>query len=452
MIRELHRDGKPTLFMKLDIAKAFDTVRWDYLQEVLEQFGFGHRWESWVTTLLATSASSILLNGARGKWFKHRTGLRQGDPLSPMLFILAMEPLQLMLQRATDQGLLTPINNRRAKLRISLFADDAAIFLNPTTEEVQAVRNILCSFGTVSGLITNMEKSAVYPVRCEELDLQHILEPFPCPVKTFPCTYLGLPLHVRQIRRVDVQPLIDKVGRRLAAWKGRLMNKVGRLRLVNVVLTSIPTYYLIVFKLQKWAIKKIDKLRRSFLWKGSTDANGGHCLVKWSKVMRPKNFGGLSVLDLDLFSRALRLRWLWHEWVSPEKPWVGTTPPVDAVDKQLFRASTVVTIGDGKRASFWQSSWLHGQAPMDLFPGLFKLAWRKNKTVKEEVHNQNWIRGLWRMETVTEMADFIKLWDAVQEVQLCDQPDQITWKWTTHVEYTAKSAYNAQFMGSYSHF
>ena len=171
MIRELHRDGKPTLFMKLDIAKAFDTVRWDYLQEVLEQFGFGHRWKPWVTTLLATSASSILLNEARGKWFKHRTGLRQADPLSPMLFILAMEPLQLMLQRATDQGLLSPINNRRAKLRISLFADDAAIFLNPTTEEVQAVRNILCSFGTVSGLITNMEKSAVYPVRCEELDL-----------------------------------------------------------------------------------------------------------------------------------------------------------------------------------------------------------------------------------------------------------------------------------------
>ena len=113
---------------------------------------------------------------------------------------------------------------------------------------------------------------------------------------------------MRQIRRIDVQPLIDKVGRRLTAWKGRLMNKAGRLRLVNVVLTSIPTYYLTVFKLQKWAIKKIDKLRRSFLWKGSTDANGGHCLVKWSKVMRPKNFGGLGVLDLDLFSRALRLR------------------------------------------------------------------------------------------------------------------------------------------------
>ena len=94
-----------------------------------------------------------------------------------MLFILAMEPLQLMLQKATDQGLLTPIKNRRAKLRISLFTDDAEIFLNPTNEEVQAVKNILCAFGNISGLITNTEKCVVYPVRCEELDLQHTMLP-----------------------------------------------------------------------------------------------------------------------------------------------------------------------------------------------------------------------------------------------------------------------------------
>ena len=105
-----------------------------------------------MTILLATSTSSILLNGTRGKWFKHRTGLRQGDPLSPMMFILAMEPLQFMLNKATEQGLLTPICNRKAKLRISLFADDAAIFINPVSDEVQVVRNILDAFASVSGL------------------------------------------------------------------------------------------------------------------------------------------------------------------------------------------------------------------------------------------------------------------------------------------------------------
>jgi hypothetical protein len=89
--------------------------------------------------------------------------------------------------------------------------------------------------------------------------------------------------------------------------------------------------------------------------------------------MRPKQFGGLGILDLDLFSRALRSRWLWFQWTSPDRPWVGIEPPVNAVDKQLFRVSTIVTVGDGTKASFWQSSWMNEQAPMDVFPDLFRV-------------------------------------------------------------------------------
>jgi len=102
---------------------------------------------------------------------------------------------------------------------------------------------------------------------------------------------------------------------------------------------------------------------------------------------------------------------------------------------QLFRASTVVTLGNGNKASFWQSAWLHGQAPMDIFPDLFKLAWRKNRSVREELQHQSWTRGLWRMESVEEMASFIRLWDLVQSVQLTNEPDAIKWKWTAHGEY-----------------
>ena len=180
--------------------------------------------------------------------------------------------------------------------------------------------------------------------------------------------------------------------------------------------------------------------------------NGGHCLVQWTRCQRPKKFGGLGILDLDLFSRALRLRWLWFQWTEPERPWVGTDPLVNAVDRQLFRASTVVTLGDGATASFWQSAWLDGLAPMDIYPNLFKLAWRKNRTVKEELVNHNWTRGLWRMQSVQEMACFVNLWDAVQAIQLTDQPDSIRWKWTAHGDYSAKSAYNIQFAGSHGQF
>lgn len=128
LIKELYRAKKPTLFLKLDIAKAFDTVRWDFLLEVLQQLGFGVKWREWVSALLATANSSVLLNGTRGKGFKHRKGLRQGDPLSPMLFILAFDPLQRLLQLATEEGVIQPIQHHAAKLRISMYADAAALY------------------------------------------------------------------------------------------------------------------------------------------------------------------------------------------------------------------------------------------------------------------------------------------------------------------------------------
>jgi hypothetical protein len=87
------------------------------------------------------------------------------------------------------------------------------------------------------------------------------------------------------------------------------------------------------------------------------------------------------------------------------------------------------------------------QWTMDSYPELFKWAWRKNKSVKEELQNQNWTRGLWRMQTVEEMASFVELWDLVQGVQLTEDQDQITWRWTYDGNYTAKSTYNAQFHG-----
>jgi hypothetical protein len=174
----------------------------------------------------------------------------------------------------------------------------------------------------------------------------------------------------------------------------RSVSSSGRLRLLNSVLSSIPLHFLTVFALKKWAIKKIDKIRRSFLWKGATEVNGDHCLVRWTKASRPKKFGGLRILDLDLLSRALRLRWLWLEWADPDRPWVGSAVPCNATNRQLFPASTIVSIGDGQKASFWHSSWLQGRAPMDIASGLFKLAWRKNRKVREEEHqNHSWTRG-----------------------------------------------------------
>jgi len=151
-----------------------------------------------------------------------------------------------------------------------------------------------------------------------------------------------------------------------------------------------------------------------------------------------KGDGRARVLDLSCFGRALRLRWLWYAWTEPDRPWVVT--------------STIVQLGDGNKASFWKCSWLNGRAPRDIAPGLFKLAWRKNRTVREDIINQQWTRGLWRMDSVELMSQFVVLWDAVQQVQLTDRPDEIVWRWTANGAYTSKSAYLAQLKGTFCTF
>jgi hypothetical protein len=351
-----------------------------------------------------------------------------------------------MFEIATSEGLLSPLNNRAAKLRVTMYADDAAVFLKPIKEDVSLTAHILESFGHASGLVTNRGKCAAYPINCDGLQLEEILADFTCPILSFPCQYLGLPLHVRCLRRVDVQPLLDKMANRLPTWKGKFLNRAGRLKLVNSVLSSMPTYFLSVFAPNKWALKRMDRIRRGFFWKGTEEASGGHCLVRWNKVKRPKKFGGLSVLDLELFSRALRLRWLWFQWVDPDRPWAGSEVPCNEVDRQLFRLSTRVTVGDGHCANFWESAWIDGKAPRDLAPNLYKLAWRKNNTVEDDLKDMNWTRVLWHMSTVDQMSEFVLLWGLVQEVQLVpDQPDTISWHWTTNGQYSSKSAYATQF-------
>jgi hypothetical protein len=171
-----------------------------------------------------------------------------------------MEPLNRLLELATIEGLLSPINNKMAKLRMSMYADDTAVFVNPVREEIQVVAQILTIFGNASGLITSMGKCVVYPIRCVGINLDEVMEGFQCPIKSFPCNYLGLPLHFRQLHRVEIQPLIDKISNRLPAWRGRFLNKAGRLRLLNSVLSSMPTYFLTVFPPKNGHLSELTKL------------------------------------------------------------------------------------------------------------------------------------------------------------------------------------------------
>jgi hypothetical protein len=143
LVKEFHRKKTSALFIKLDIAKAFDSVSWAYLLEVLEALGFGTRWRDWISLILSSTSSRVFLNGIPGKPIKHERDLRQGDPISPMVFILTMDPPQRILELATDQGIMNPISTRARRIKVSLYVDDSTIFVVPSRSDIKALIGIL---------------------------------------------------------------------------------------------------------------------------------------------------------------------------------------------------------------------------------------------------------------------------------------------------------------------
>jgi hypothetical protein len=160
-------------------------VSWVFLLEVLTHLGFGAAWCNLVSNLLTTSTTRVLLNGEPGEEIKHQRGLRQGDPLSPMLFIIVMDVLNSLFVRASDLGLLQPLSNRTAGQRLSLYADDVALFIKPLEEELHITKAILDIFGEASGLKTNLGKSCIIPIQCRDDTLAEVSNTLPCTVQNF---------------------------------------------------------------------------------------------------------------------------------------------------------------------------------------------------------------------------------------------------------------------------
>ena len=261
------------VIVKLDIEKVYDHVNWEALLDLLKIMGFGVRWCRWcrwICTCISTAQFSVLFNGSPADFFGSLRRLRQGDPLSPMLFLVMMEVFSKMMKRVEGAGLFRGF---RADGRwgggvcIShlLFADDMILFCDTDEEQILHVRMLLLCFQAVTGLKVNVLKSEMVPIG-EVPNVYVLAEILGCRIGCLPMTYFGMPLGASHKSPTVWNPILEKIECKLAGWKKMYLSKGGRLTLLKSTLSSLPTYYLSLFTIPMLVANKIERLQRDFLW------------------------------------------------------------------------------------------------------------------------------------------------------------------------------------------
>ncbi|CAL8991787.1 unnamed protein product [Prunus brigantina] len=333
---------------------------------------------------VSTCEISICINGELIDPFSPSSGIRQGDPLSPYLFVLCIEKLSHIIVDAVKRRLWKPIKTSRNGPNVShlFFADDLVLFAEATPCQARVMKDCLDLFCSASGQTVNFAKSAIFcsPNTCKMV-AKEIGAICGSPITEDLGKYLGLPLLHSRVTKGTYNGLLDKVQNRLAAWKRKCLSLAGRATLIQAVTSSIPVYTMQTVKLPGSICEDLDRINRDFFWSGSGKKQKVH-LCQWDLVCRPKCRGGIGLKKTADMNRALlaKIGWRMHTrdqglWAQIyEKKYLKGCSILDThgVSKQdcsatwrsvlygveLLKKGMVWRVGNGEHVKFWKDNWV----------------------------------------------------------------------------------------------
>jgi hypothetical protein len=304
---------------KLDFHKAYDILEWNFILAVLRNLGFDQRFITLIYQCISTVSFTLLLNGSRSVKITPERGIRQGDPLSPYLFILCNKVLARMLNREVDRGTVKGVKLVVGAPSISklLYFDDVLLFCGAKIAEVEVLMNYVDKFCSWSSQSLSKDKSGIFVSKGVHVQftrqVKHMwgIKQLASNVK-----YLGVPLFLSHNKTRDFSFVKEKLESQINGWKCKSLKSLswsGRATLIKYVALATPIYNMSTFKLPKGLNDSIDSLVQKFWWNPRNDGIKFATPKAWVDLCKPLSEGGLSFQAFESFNEVMIAKLAW--WV-----------------------------------------------------------------------------------------------------------------------------------------
>lgn len=447
--------------MKVDVSKAYDRLEWTYIEWMLHKFGFPQKWIERVMQCIRSVSYCFIRDGKIFGDVVPQRGVRQGDPISPYVYIICAEGLSGLIRHYEDAGLLYGCKIARGAPRIShlLFADDCYFFFQASIREANLMKTILQKYENVSGQVVNYNKSdVVFSPNTRQEERVAVCDILGVRQVDQPGKYLGMPMCVGKSKVEVFGFLHDRLKQKLQVWYNKELSKIGKLTMLTSSAQTVSIFWMSLFLIPATLCDEMERTMNAFLW-GRAPTGKGVKWILWKKLCMPKSCEGLGVRDLKNFNLSMLAKQGWR-LLNESNPLVSAILKAKYYPKSNFleaevgnnpsyvwrsimaamdvvKAGTRRKIGNGEATKVWDDSWLPDKENgfvTTVMPDQLQGITVASFMIPEERR--------WDMEVVNDICNSrdVELIKRIP-IPLMDRRDSWYWMLEDNGEFTVKSCY-----------